>query len=293
MHGLVEKGHMYIAQPPLYKIKRGKREEYIDTEDDMNNILLELGTEGLSLVRLKDKKVFENKKLKAIMELLIELDNLSRAIERRGVRFAKYLSLRHQKTKKLPVYMVKVEGEAQFLYNDKELAEVVKTEEKKRGKNAKIEDMSALGLIEFFEAKTLDDIIAKLAKLDADVANYYPVIEEPGKAKTKRQKERKPFFKAKLEKENKELYGLRDALKFIKSVARRGMTIQRYKGLGEMNPSQLWDTTMDPDKRTILKVSVEDAVAADEMFTVLMGDQVKPRREFIETHAPQVRNLDV
>ena len=86
---------------------------------------------------------------------------------------------------------------------------------------------------------------------------------------------------------------MKETLAYIKEVAAKGMHIQRYKGLGEMNPQQLWDTTMDPEKRTILQVTLEDAVEADKMFTVLMGDQVEPRREFIEDHAHQVKNLDI
>ena len=89
------------------------------------------------------------------------------------------------------------------------------------------------------------------------------------------------------------MLGLKDVLSFIKEIATRGMHIQRYKGLGEMNPQQLWDTTMDPEKRTMLKVTLEDAVETDKMFTVLMGDQVEPRREFIENYAHQVKNLDI
>ena len=91
----------------------------------------------------------------------------------------------------------------------------------------------------------------------------------------------------------KEVFSLKEALAYIREVAAKGMHIQRYKGLGEMNPQQLWDTTMDPEKRTILQVTLEDAVEADKMFTVLMGDQVEPRREFIENHAHQVKNLDI
>ena len=86
---------------------------------------------------------------------------------------------------------------------------------------------------------------------------------------------------------------LKELLQTIMECGKHGMTIQRYKGLGEMNPDQLWETTMDPDNRTILKVTLEDAVAADEMFTILMGEEVAPRREFIERHAKEVRFLDV
>ena len=92
---------------------------------------------------------------------------------------------------------------------------------------------------------------------------------------------------------NQDIGSLKDLLLYIRESGKKGMTIQRYKGLGEMNPDQLWETTMNPEKRTMLKVAIEDAVEADEMFTVLMGDAVAPRREFIEKHAKEVTNLDV
>ena len=103
----------------------------------------------------------------------------------------------------------------------------------------------------------------------------------------------KPVYRILSEKENNELFSLKEILVYIKESAAKGMHIQRYKGLGEMNPQQLWETTMDPERRTILKITLEDAVEADKMFTVLMGDQVEPRREFIENYAHQVKNLDI
>ena len=107
------------------------------------------------------------------------------------------------------------------------------------------------------------------------------------------EKKLKPYFRITNEKEDKDLFCLRDVLTYIKEAAAKGMHIQRYKGLGEMNPHQLWDTTMDPEKRTLLQVTLEDAVETDRMFTVLMGDEVEPRREFIEEYAHQVKNLDI
>ena len=99
--------------------------------------------------------------------------------------------------------------------------------------------------------------------------------------------------KVKASKETKLIFNLKELLVFVMELAKKSMSVQRYKGLGEMNPDQLWITTMDPDKRTVQKVTVEDAVEADAMFTVLMGDQVEPRRQFIEKYAPEVKVLDV
>jgi DNA gyrase subunit B len=304
---LIENGHVYIAQPPLYKIKRGKREEYIQTEDSFNNLLLELGSEGMTLTRAKDKHQFTDKQLKSILDELIELESLSNAIERSGVTLSKYISFRHKKTKKLPLYMVKVEGEAQFLYNDDELAEYVgdeeeptvkakgKEEEPKNGKEEKkpAAKSRAMDYIEFYEAREIEKIIDKIEKLGVGIEEY-DTPEEGEEEKKKAKKEvKKPVFIIKQEKEQEGFFSLKEVLSYVKGVGKEGMTVQRYKGLGEMNPAQLWETTMDPEKRTLLKVMLEDAVETDAIFTVLMGEAVEPRREFIEKHAHEVKVLDI
>lgn len=306
MAQLIEQGHVYIAQPPLYKIKRGKREEYIETEAQMNDLLLELGSEGMKLNSVGKKKAFTDKQLKAVLDVLVELECFAGSIERRGVNFAKYLNLRHKKTKKLPIFRVKVEGKYEFIYNNDELAEYIKLEEKKRGKAVEISEAieslpsdkaKEIDLIEFFEARELEKILAKLEKLGVDISNYEEAKTEEEKKKTRTRKKasekKKPIYKLDYDNERRDIFSLKELVNFVKDVGKQGMSIQRYKGLGEMNPGQLWETTMDPEHRTILKVSLEDAVAADAMFTVLMGDQVEPRRQFIQKHAHEVRNLDI
>ena len=285
MKELVEKGHIYIAQPPLYRVKAGKREEYINTEEEMNSILIDQGTQDIEIIRVKDKYVFSGKKLKEILEVLLQVESLASAITRRGVKFEKFLSFKHPKTKKLPFYRVKVEGKYRFIYNDDELASITKKMGKKQGKDTELD------ITEFYEARELNKLNAGLAKLKIDIANYSPLPQEDKNGK--KEKNKKPLFKIKYNKESKDIHNLKQLLDFVLNLSKQNMTVQRYKGLGEMNPGQLWETTMDPDKRTMQKVTVEDAVEADGMFTVLMGDQVEPRRRFIEKYAPEVKILDI
>ncbi len=284
MPKLLEEGYVYIAQPPLYKIKRGQREEYIQTEQQMDEMLLDLGREGHKLMVLKDKKVFTDNQFKDLLGLLVEFDKIGKSLGKKGVEISKYLSFRHQKSRKMPIYRVKVESKELFLYSDKELAEL----------RSKEEGISENDVTEIFEAQDVEVLIGKIEKTGLDISTYSPDVqvykEGTGKEEPKKVKLN---YRVINEKEQKDLLGLKDVLSFIKEIATRGMHIQRYKGLGEMNPQQLWDTTMDPEKRTMLKVTLEDAVETDKMFTVLMGDQVEPRREFIENYAHQVKNLDI
>ncbi len=284
MTPLLAEGHVYIAQPPLYKIKRGSREEYIDTEVEMDSLLLDLGSEGGKLIRIKNKQKYSDAQFKEILSCLVELEKIGRTLKKRGVNLRKYLLLLHPKTKKLPLYRVKVEHEYHFAYNDKELAKLT-------GKEEDVE------MLELFEAPEIEKIIAQFSKLGIDIEAYFPPEHEDDKKKKDKKKKKtekvKPLYRVENGSETQGCYSLIEVLSFVKSQAQKGMSIQRYKGLGEMNPQQLWDTTMDPEKRTILKVTLEDAVEADKTFTILMGDQVEPRREFIETNAHHVRNLDV
>jgi len=125
-----------------------------------------------------------------------------------------------------------------------------------------------------------------------DAEDYNEAEDEIIKEKGKKES-RKPKYMVKHENGHENFYNLKEILRFVMNVGKEGMSIQRYKGLGEMNPEQLWETTMDPEKRTTLKVTLEDAVEADAMFTVLMGEAVQPRREFIEKHAHEVKVLDI
>ncbi|MBD3380197.1 MAG: DNA topoisomerase (ATP-hydrolyzing) subunit B [Candidatus Omnitrophica bacterium] len=299
MKNLLENEHVYIAQPPLYRVKRGKSEKYINTEAEMKEFLLDQGTEDLEVEIASGKKKITAKKIRELLELLIKLEKLTKAIERRGIKLSKYLQLKQKKTNKLPLYRAKVEGEYQYLYTDDELASFKEKnahdkdlEMEEAGEEEERED--TFSVQEFYEAREIEKISREIDKFGLDIADYdREAPEHEDKYIDKKGKEAetvKPLFL--LNKENK-IYSLKDFLDSVLKIGEKGMSIQRYKGLGEMNPEQLWETTMDPDRRTLQQVTVDDAAGADEMFTILMGDNVEARRSFIIEHSKDVKNLDI
>lgn len=138
------------------------------------------------------------------------------------------------------------------------------------------------------ELRLVETCVVKLEKLGMDIGEILAAEKENSE-----KKKPQPLFHLEFPDESFELFTVHEVIDHIKAAGKKGMTIQRYKGLGEMNPEQLWSTTMDPANRRLLQVKIEDAASADEIFTILMGDQVDPRRRFIEKHAPEVRNLDI
>lgn len=286
MPKLIEGGYVYIAQPPLYKVSRGKREEYIQTEKEMNDLILELGTDGTKLTKIEGKKTYTPAQLKEILQVVVELEAIVERLKRRGVSFAHFIEKYDPKTKRMPRYLVKSGGKEEYVYDDKELAVKTKDDEEAQ-------------YVEIFESEDLEQIQEKLDKFDLFAQDYDRKNEEEVLlAKDKKEKVKakdllKPLFSIVDEKKEEDVMSIADLLNYVRESAKKGMHIQRYKGLGEMNPQQLWDTTMDPERRTILKVTLEDAVEVDKTFAMLMGDEVEPRRQFIETYAHEVKNLDV
>lgn len=287
MRPLIENGHVYIAQPPLYKVKRSKREEYVQSESKMNAILLDLGSDGIVL--RYGKKTITDKEIKEMAQTLQTLCDLEYALFSKGILLKEYLSQRDKK-RGFPLHLAEIfeDGSREYFYDEEQLEKFLKKFEKKEKTTT---DEAAEGppekeeplkyeLIQTLEGKELEKIEKKLQKWGFEMENLF----EGEEANMEIDCGGKNVFR---------VSSLRAVLEKIKANGKDGMSIQRYKGLGEMNPEQLWETTMNPETRTLLQVQLDDAMAADEMFTVLMGDQVEPRRRFIERNARMVRNLDV
>jgi DNA gyrase subunit B len=186
----------------------------------------------------------------------------------------------------MPRYIVKVGAQEEYVFDDKELAEITK-------------DDTETQYIEVFESEEIEPLQEKLDGLDIFLQDYKRSMEEQvllakdKKEKGKPRADLKPLFLIEDDKVKTQLMSVVDILHYVRESAKKGMHTQRYKGLGEMNPQQLWETTMDPERRTILKVTLEDAVEVDKTFAMLMGDEVEPRRQFIESYAHEVKNLDI
>jgi len=299
MRGLIENGYVYIAQPPLYKIKRKRREQYIDNDAELNRILLELGSEDVLLTRLRDEHNFTPEKVDRIVEALSRLETLGRGVGRYGCRVHTYLDQHEPETHILPKYLARIrtgnQEEFRFLKDDEERSrfyvEFEMTEDIFAGTTVReVKDTNGLmvnqriAVYEIFEAAQMTKILQELRDLGLDVQTFTP-SEEPRYILTENAGSKSE--------EKIKLFSILELIDRIRESGRKGLSIQRYKGLGEMNPKQLYETTMDPQKRRLLKVDIADAAMADDMFSMLMGEDVPSRRAFIEDNALNTSYLDV
>lgn len=291
MPQLIKDGRVYIACPPLYKVKRKKKEEYVRNEKDMHAVLLELGMEGIQLERVSDGEEFSEEETRRLVRLLQRMDEHATEIHKKGMSFERYLKMRHPKDKRLPLYHARLANADHFFYSDDELAQFIKESQQRLGQELAIYDekephdsseATSIELREFHEVKQLEETLAAVEQMGISLDDYFLDTTAT-----------EPRYLLKCEGESVPVRSLREIIKQVRRIGQKGVEIQRYKGLGEMNPDQLWETTMNPATRVLLKVSIEDAVKAERIFTILMGEEVEPRREFIERHALEVKNLDI
>lgn len=286
MPQLIENGHIFIAQPPLYKVKRGKKEEYLKDEKEMFRYLMRMGTDNVKISTAG--RPIEGRELSRLLEQIIEFNNYSSHFLRRIGNDRNLLN----------AILVAFGGPEGVLTKNKVRIKKVFEQEDLL---AQVEGViSAAG----YATELIPDLEHGLSELEIYPAGSTKIVLDWNMASFVEFQKSIEYFQE-LESSypgpfvvgengtSEEISSRAALLEKVTSIAKKDLSIQRYKGLGEMNPEQLWETTMDPEKRTLLQVRIEDAIETDELFTILMGDEVEPRRKFIEDNALDVRNLDV
>jgi len=298
MPELIQTGHVYVAQPPLYRVRRRRKEEYIRTEGEMNAALLGLGLDGATLKLLEADRDLSGPELQELLSVLGRFEAVGDRLGKKGFSLSTLLAA--ERDGALPIYRILDGDRERLFYTEDELAEFrasrraeVVEEDENGGDDGGDNGGGGGGgggrklmQQEIFESRDVSDLLAELGALGFTREDLMGEARRPGV-------EAEARFEAASDGTVAPLACLTAVLPAIREFGRKGLRITRYKGLGEMNPDQLWDTTMDPEKRMLLRVTVEDMIEADRIFTILMGEGVEARRAFIERYALEVSNLDV
>jgi DNA gyrase subunit B len=272
---LIERGHVFIAQPPLFKVAKGKSEQYIKDERQMAAFLLKKATESLTVETASGEKI-SGKALTAFIEKLIDFNGVVLKVNRhiQDLRIVEHL-------------LAEKAGAKGFLSEPENVGNLVRFIESLGYKPEVTLDLEhGAQKITYREGsqtpRTLSHMLLSGGEFQR-LTSLYKLISESDKA---------PFTIRTDDTESK-VDSRQQLISHLMELGKKGLNISRYKGLGEMNPEQLWETTMDPEKRTLLQVKINDKVLTDDIFTILMGDAVEPRRQFIEENALEVKNLDI
>ena len=309
MQELIRGGRVYVAQPPLYQVTRRKKVEYVLNERKMRQIRTDLGSDGTSFV-VRDVEAgtevrrIESEEFKKVIELLNRLEESVKIVQRRGIDFADFLA-RRDVHGKLPPYRVVVDGVEHFFHTvdarDQFLREEKLVLEEPEAApvtangipfpvNGKVPDhMKRLQKNqEMHEVRDMEKLFAQLDAYGISIDDYYLTQEESVSGE-------KLATRYALDTEGTihDVAGISQIIPMIHKIGKTGMEVKRFKGLGEMNSEQLWETTLDPNVRVLMRITMLEAAEAERMFSVLMGEDVERRRQFIEDHALEVKNLDV
>ncbi len=291
MPALVENNYIYIARPPLYRVTRKKTSQYIHSEKEMDEYLLKLGQSDILIRPHGEENSLGKEQAAKLMDLIVDLEAFIGSIERKAVLFRDFLA------NQMPRYQVMMGEKPQFVSTEEELIALKKDNEEAQRRTheetlasipaAEITDEMRTFVLKGFPFTELYDPV-RLTYFHDQLAAYGLKFEQymitSGTPLFDLHEEGKPEMLC---------HTLRELVDGVRANGKKGIELQRYKGLGEMNADQLWETTMDPVKRTLVRVTLPDAITADHMFSMLMGEEVEPRRLFIEQHALSVKNLDI
>jgi DNA gyrase subunit B len=304
MYQLLKEGHVYVAQPPLFRVRGRNKTYYVQTEEEMKTQLLEKGL-GDAVFDPRDPAIglIEGEKMRLLCTTLAMVEEAVVALERRGISLREHAK-RMDAAGVLPVFHVLLGRSESWFGKRQELDQFLAEQEAQAGGELSVKTDAGQGtetnghaageengrpgpqlhIVELHEVRTINSALGDLKKMGFDIQSLIP------QERTGSQESRYVLRRGEAETGIEDLRGLLSA---VRDAGQKGLHITRFKGLGEMNAEELRETTLDPANRTLMQVQMRDAGAADEMFRVLMGDHVEPRREFIEKHALEVRNLDV
>jgi DNA gyrase subunit B len=282
------RSYVYIAQPPLYKVKKGKTERYIKDDREMNRYLMKKATDDVTVTIKKTGEKIEGKELISLLERLSEFNGYYIKLKRRLID-QKIVDTVLEALSGRKGLMQKEGRKLHDVFADEEHLGKIEVALTDAGFKTELISDEEHGLFEI-DIKGINNGGSIL--IDWELATHVEFQRAVELYKSFVQLSQAPFIITEGNSET-EVETRGELFNHILSVAKKDLNIQRYKGLGEMNPEQLWETTMDPEKRTMLQVKIDDAIETDEIFTVLMGDQVEPRRKFIEDNALDVKNLDI
>jgi DNA gyrase subunit B len=288
MAALIENGYVYIAQPPLFKVKRGKKEEYIKDEGLMTQYLMRMATADMTVKSVGANQDIEGKELAASLEKLVDLKRYTERTARRLAGDTRLLNTLLEAFAGKKGVWRKADVTLRGIFQDGDLMASVEKALHKAGFKTDLSTDEEHGLWEI-EATTTSGVTVSI---DWNFASYVEFQKAVDLYMTLEDELAPPFLTGS-NGTSEEIPTREELLERVLAAAKKDLSIQRYKGLGEMNPEQLWETTMNPEKRTLLQVRIDDAVETDDIFSVLMGDAVEPRRKFIEDNALDVRNLDI
>ena len=296
MKPLIAQGHVFIAQPPLYLVTRKRKKQYVLNETEMRRTLSDLGLDGTMMeVRDHSRKKpaiiqsFSGAKLRELVEILEELGDRVRIVDRRGLSFETLMD--HRKDGALPTYWMVVGGRDVFFHSEAEYdAELARHSADVLDENGNSANQAATvrKRAELHEIKDIEKLIVKLRSRGVSIEDYFLTRQESVTG------EKEPAKYVLINEDQEfEVENVADIVPSVRQIGSKGMEIKRFKGLGEMNAGELWETTMDPDRRLLLRVTDDEAEESERMFSLLMGSNVASRRDFIEDHALEVKNLDV